>query len=433
MTENLKILIVTHYFPPLNKMGSLRTYSWAKYWSRMGHEVCVLTTKKEVFDGISNLDIDDLESVNIEEVPYWYFSVPKTSRNTQMKDSRNRELSDINKLKSSIRRLRSFTGSIPDIHDLWIIPGVINALRIYGKWRFNIVVSSYSPPASHIIAGILKRRLGIFWVADYRDLWYGNHVQSSRWPFSILEKNIEDFWVKKADLITVVSEPLAKKLKNRFGENKVIVVENGFDLEDLGKIEKENIFSEDGKIRIVYTGTIYPNKRDPSPIFEAVNILRNVGFDIEKKLEIIFYGSDLGNLRQLIDKYQVANIIKTPGLVDRKTSINAQRSADVLLFLEWEDPSVDGILTGKLFEYMFSGKPILGIGITSKSLAGKIIEESGTGMALGKDVGKIAEVLTKLINGEVLNYKPNIDLIMKYTRKDLAEKMLEEILQRMVK
>ena len=67
--------------------------------------------------------------------------------------------------------------------------------------------------------------------------------------------------------------------------------------------------------------------------------------------------------------------------------------------------------------------------LTSK----RLIEESGTGMALGKDVGKIAEVLAKLINGGELNYRPNIDLIMKYTRKDLAEKMLEEILQRVRK
>lgn len=45
--KKLKILIVTHSFPPLNKIGSLRPYAWAKYWSWIGHEVCVLTTKKE--------------------------------------------------------------------------------------------------------------------------------------------------------------------------------------------------------------------------------------------------------------------------------------------------------------------------------------------------------------------------------------------------
>ena len=41
-----KILIISYCFPPLNVIASLRVYSWAKYWSRMGYEVCVLTAKK---------------------------------------------------------------------------------------------------------------------------------------------------------------------------------------------------------------------------------------------------------------------------------------------------------------------------------------------------------------------------------------------------
>ena len=183
--RKLKILIISHFFPPLNKIGSLRPLSWAKYWTKMEHDVRVLTTRKETFDGVLNLQIAFGESkcVVIEEVPYWPF---KTRDYYINENSYKRNTSGptpaVMKIKRIVRNLRRFVGSFPNIHDLWIIPGLRKALEIYKQWPFEVVVSSYGPTSPHIIAGILKRKLGVFWVADYRDLWHGNHIASAKWP-----------------------------------------------------------------------------------------------------------------------------------------------------------------------------------------------------------------------------------------------------------
>jgi hypothetical protein len=428
----VKILIISHSFPPLNRIGSLRPFSWAKYWSRMGHEICVLTTKKEFFDGNLNLkvNLDDLKKIKIKEVDYLPIQIFRGHKNQKkQKFEYNKSENLLYKVKNLIRALRKYIGSLFDIHDLWIFPAVHSALKIYKDWPYDVIVSSYGPQACHIIGGILKRILNVFWVADYRDLWYGNHYFPSKWPFSMIEKNIEFFFVKKADLITVISDPLKEKLISKFG-NKVVTIENGFDDEELKNIENKEIFLKDGKIRLVYTGTIYPQKQDPSPLFEAINILKNLGVEIDKKVEVLFYGNNLGNLKELIEKYRVGNIVKTPGFVDRTASLHAQRSADALLFLEWEDSSIDGILTGKLFEYMFAGKPVLGIGVSSNTASGKLIENCGIGIALGRDSVRIAEILKKLINGQKINYSPVQECLNKYTRKALADKMLREIINR---
>lgn len=65
----MNILIVAHHFPPENAMASLRPYSWAKYWSKLGHRVCVLTTQKEVFDAPLTLDLD-VTPFDVVELPY---------------------------------------------------------------------------------------------------------------------------------------------------------------------------------------------------------------------------------------------------------------------------------------------------------------------------------------------------------------------------
>ena len=69
--DKLKILIVSCYFPPLNVIGGMRVYFWAKYWSKMGHEICVVTIKNDLLDSPLNLPIDaDVQArVRIEKVP----------------------------------------------------------------------------------------------------------------------------------------------------------------------------------------------------------------------------------------------------------------------------------------------------------------------------------------------------------------------------
>src|SRR5262249_6676180 len=59
---------------------------------------------------------------------------------------------------------------------------------------------------------------------------------------------------------------------------------------------------------------------------------------------------------------------------------------DVLLFLDWTDSRGDGMLTGKLLEYLGSGRPILALGVRKDSEAARLIAETGCGATLtGED------------------------------------------------
>ena len=64
----MKILIVSTFFPPQNSIASLRPYSWAKWWSRAGHDVTVLTTEKEEWANNLNLDCSGFTVI---KTPLW--------------------------------------------------------------------------------------------------------------------------------------------------------------------------------------------------------------------------------------------------------------------------------------------------------------------------------------------------------------------------
>lgn len=461
MNKNkLKILIVSCYFPPLNVIAALRAYFWAKYWSKMGHEICVLTIKNDVRDSPLNLPIDaDVQTcVRIEKVPlpHKVFDIYTSRQNryinksiygrkhpyttstpgqngfvnkTTTNKAKNQPTIFGKITKKIIRTLVDYSGIDPYSPHLWAIPAVKRSLEIYKQWPFDIIVSTFGPPATHITAAILKRKLNVFWVADYRDLWYGNYYYSGKWPFSFFEKCIENMVVKKADFFTTVSGLFSEKLIARFG-NKVATIENGFDTEALDKIAAERAFPDDGKVRLVYVGQLYPKKQNPSRLFEAMGILKKRGISVDQRLEILFYGHPDTFITDMIAKYNLDAIVKMAGFIPREKTLQVQRDADMLVFIDWQNLRDTGMIPGKLFEYMHSGTPILNISSAPDSLPSKLIETTGVGITVANAPEPLADIIEEVIQGKKVPYNPSKDVLAKYTRKGLSEKMLEEITKR---
>lgn len=425
------------YFPPLNVIASLRAYFWAKYWSRMGHEICVVTIKNDVLDSPLNLPIDaDVQKcVRIETVPLPFKFLDKNTlkQNTYLnKETTSKTQKKPTLFSKFVKKIMNavfhYCGIDPYSPHSWIMPTIKRSLEIYQQWPFDVVVSTYGPPAAHITGGILKRKLGVFWVADYRDLWYGNYFYSGKWPFTFFEKCIEDYFVKKADFFTTVSDLFSEKLIVRFG-NKVATFENGFDTEALDKIEAKRAFPDDGKVRLAYVGQLYREKQNPSQLFEAVGILKKRGIPVEHRLEILFYGHQDVFITDMIAKYNLGAIVKTPGFIPREKTLQIQRDADMLIFIDWQDRDATGMLPGKLFEYIHSGTPILNVSLARDSLANKLIDTAGVGITVANDREPIADIIEKVIQGEKVPYNPSKDVLEKYTRKYLSEKMLEKIIE----
>ena len=416
----MKILIVTFSFPPLNKIASSRPYSWAKYWSKMGHEVMVVTKKKTPRDGPLNFEIeeDDLKNVNVFELAAWPLWLKKPASDNSTFRHPTFSLSTLKYLKAGRFIFRG---------DYWLLPALNKINNIYQSFPFEIVISTYGPRGSHIIGSFIKKKYNVFWVADYRDLWSGKGKKHKKGLLDLIRDKIEIFFVSKADLITTVSEGLKKQLSNRFSCD-VVKIENGFDENEICRKSIDgNIFNNDNIVRLVYTGTLYPRWQNASALFEALLILIKKGIQLEKYLEVLFYGSYLGELEILINRYNLKSVVRVKGIVSREESIEIQRSADALLFFEWCDPSAQGIITGKLFEYLFSGRPILSIGPGTDTETLSLIKDNYAGLILGESPQVIADSIEKLLNGKKIYYRVYRDNLERYNRKYLAEKMLKII------
>ena len=378
-SKRLRILIVTYAFPPLNAIGSHRSYSWARSWRDEGHEIHVLTPSKHDIDGMMDLE-RDLSGICVYEVPYLPM---RASHPGIVRTGPHSKVARWDWLKTITRRARFSLAMFGDPRLLAYRPLVRKGMGILSAANFDFIIATSPPEVCFFVGRTLSRRTGVPWVADFRDLWFRDmRLYQSRLA-SWLSGPVNSWLVKYAAALVTVSRGLRDRLSEHTGRD-VLISYNGFFEADRIAVSNGQV-KKDGKLHIVYTGRLYPSRRDPEPLFRAIRSLRSKGHDPKNRIIVDFYGFDDPGLRGLVRAYELEKSVSLHGFVPYSQSMAMQHAADVLLFLDWTEVQAEGVLTGKLFEYLGAGRPILSLGQRKDSEAAHLIAEAGCGVTLITD------------------------------------------------
>lgn len=422
----MNILIISHYFPPMNSIASLRPLSWAKYWSRDGHSVTVLTSKKNIQSEINPVERENFSVIEYDTIYSRFLSQRQTAKEAISSENDRRAGSIIKFFHSIFGKMGILTwdARMPNMVSTNIRAGY---KKVEKKW--DLVVSTFSPYSSHLIAYKLKKNgYAKKWIADYRDLWTQSHLYKGLFPFCIIEEFLERQINSSADYLTTVSEPLSQNLKRKYGIENVAVIENGVDLEDITSLPLDKYWVNDNIVRIVYTGSFYKKHQDPTLLFKALKRMKSIGKLSSNCINVFFAGGIKEGLESLISEYDLHDIVQHVGIVSRIDALRMQRDADALLFLNFDAGLTKGVLTGKIFEYIAANKPIIGIGVTVQSDVGKILKDCSNVSFVSSDVGLMENVIDVIITQSKKQTKiDNSSVLKKYSRELLANKMLELI------
>lgn len=407
MDKKLNILIVTYFFPPQNAIAAQRPYSWAKYWSRLGHDVDVLTTPKEFY---GKPDYDENFKVHQVEISHFYNKLRNWYHSNFKKDTRASSANSSNssgRLKKwLLSRGLSTSTRMPDPTDMWIANAINWAKDQNKKW--DLVISTFGPYSTHIIGNNLRiNGYAKKWCADYRDLWTDSEIYKGFPILNIIENILEKSLMRNADLISLDSLSKVKFFRQKY-HNRIILSPNGFDAEEIDGLKKEKYNFETGKKVISYTGSIYPGLRDPKPLFDFIR--KSPSFEYE----VHFFGQNVEILQN--DIIGIEDKVKIHAMVDRETALRIQRDSDVLLYLEDEKNNIDGVIPGKLYEYLYSKTPVLAVGITENGDAGKLIVKNG-GMCFVDNFVELGDNTTFAI-------------IEKFSREQIAQDLILQILEK---
>lgn len=378
----MKILLVSYYFPPNNAIGAVRAGKFAKYLISQGHEVRVLTTSGTGLPQSLPVEIPEdqityTRTIDLDRLP---FKLLRT-RTTQAWQDAGGESGIVGRLA---KFYKTFV-TIPDGQIGWLPFALREGRRILSRWRPDLIFASAMPFTSLLIAHRLSRKFETPWVAELRDLWVDSHYyEQPRWR-RFFEDRLERAALSSARALVTVSEPLAQTLRRKYGKPTAVVL-NGFDPEDYSVTAQPRRGPAD-RVHILYTGLIYPGRRDPSPLFEA---LRRLGSK-KRHFLVSFYGRRLPTVTGLAKQYGVTDVVESNEPVSYKDITQLQLGADVLLLLLWDSPAEHGVFTGKLFEYLGARRPILSLGLGT-GVAAELIRERKAGL-VSNDPERIAEQL----------------------------------------
>lgn len=386
----MRILIISPYFPPQPAVAALRVHAFARDWAQAGHEVTVLTTEKRAdqrgmdrpCEGIEVVEIPYRVPRMLERLRAQHKASPMDAGNP-VAESTGTEPAPAKRL-SRFRRWRERTGifasvRMPDLTDWWVKPAVRWAkARAAQDGIWDVMVSSSGPYTAHLVARALRR--GEFargWAADFRDLWTDNHHFSGLFPFTLREWWLERDCLARTDLVVTVSEGLARVLRAKT-IRPVRLVPNGFDPDDHAALDPARAFPADDRVRLVYTGTLYPKQQDPTPLLRAMKRLGDESPQLGARLRLVVAGADTAPWRERAAEAGVIEMLDDRGLLPRADALRLQRDAEALLLIDWPD-SDQGVLTGKLFEYLHATAPILLVNAQPESPLAGYVREANRG------------------------------------------------------
>ena len=412
----MKVLIITYYWPPAGGSGVQRWLKFVKYLQSFNIEPIVYTVENADYPKEDITLVDEIPNdVKVLKQPIWE---PTNLLFWKKKNDKKKDIS--NSTNSGFLSFIRGNFFVPDPKVFWVKPSVKYLQKYLKANTIDVVISSGPPHSMHLIAQKLKDKNNIKWIADFRDPWsdlYYNKDFKQLFFTKNKNKKLELNVLKKADCILTVSNSLEKEFKKN--ANRVEVITNGFDDEVL--LEESRIL--DDKFTFSYIGLL-PKQSNPKLLFKVLQKLTNENIDFKNDLKLNFIGDISDEVKAEIEYNNLKQYVSFFGYVSHQKAIEYQKKAQVLLLLIPNVEKAEGILTGKLFEYLTAKRPILAMGPENGDLS-EILRSTNSGVVVGFNN---EEKLTSEIRNLYEEYKKgslnvNSENIKQFHRKELTKKL----------
>ena len=382
-----RVLVITYYWPPTGGSGVQRWVKFSKFLPEFGWQPVIYTP--------SNPEMQSVDETLLEEIPGSVEVVKRKItepyglyRNLFGKGSSTDMKTLTSEGKKSLKgRLSLWLRSnlfIPDPRVWWVRPSVKFLKEYLKEHPVDVIVTTGPPHSLHLIGLRLSRTTGLPWISDFRDPWTKMYwfkkmglTGCSERKHRRLEKKVLD---GSSAVLTVT--PMVRDFYKGLTSTMVEMITNGYDEEDFeGEVEKDGFFN------ITHTG-LFPGDGNPEVLWEVLEEKAAADPEFAKALRIRLVGKTDAAVFASLKAHSLDGSVVDRGYLSHPEAVLAQRKASLLILPLRNDPDYAMILPGKLFEYVASDRPVLGIGQTDGAMA-DLLKETGAGIVCGWD-GKTA-------------------------------------------
>lgn len=350
------VLFLVYYFPPLGGSGVQRPLKFVKYHREFGWNPIVVCPEPGAYPYSDHSLLDELTNIGVEV----HRVTAKTPFHLPFIKGKQADISEkITELGRRLTRLLMY----PDNKKEWIGPAVDKAIELSKEQRFDLIFSTAPPFSNHIAASEIKERLQIPLVLDYRDAWTNNHFMDDlfRWQKRI-HSRLERDCLKNADQVIVLDEFMGQSIKQAHPEidPKTQVIAHGYDPDDFKGTNEATLPYKPGKLNLLYSGLFYESNQ-PDILLRAIDALNEASAMNMNDIHLHFQGGLTPRINKLVNGLGLGKSVTDLGYVTHLNAVSNLMKADALWMISNFDPVHKQVKSGKLFEYLGTGKPVLGL------------------------------------------------------------------------
>ncbi len=381
-----KALIITYYWPPAGGPGVQRWLKFSKYLLENDIQPIVLTVDPEfgtypIIDESLEKEVPQEIKVYRTETRELFGAYKKATNRNEIPYSGFASEEKQPGFKEKLARFIRGNFFYPDPRRAWKRFAVVKAREIIASDNVSIIITTGPPHSTHLIGLQLKKQLGVAWIADFRDPWTDIYYYNDFYPTAWVrrkERSLESKVLNTADKITTASPGFGKMLAGKVSDPKKIwPITNGYDEEDLPTTKT---IGSSEKVQITYSGTL----TEKYPLHTFVDGLKKLNKADQENICFNLVGKADNYAKNLLSASEIHFEINFRGYVSHSEVMGILAASDFLLLLIPTLKGNEGIIPAKLFEYIGSGKQIIGVG-PLQSDAANIVDENSFGQFFDVD------------------------------------------------